>query len=93
LLFVALVYPVLIMAQAGWLDVPYVRQTAEDCGLDVFVFRGTLEDLTHHTAKGRPVIVWLAPSRGSMHHAVVAAVEELALFVPQRHHRVHPSGP
>jgi predicted double-glycine peptidase len=128
LLFAALVYPVLMMAQAGWLDVPYVRQTAEGCGpasvamvmqywlrhdarmdraaadenavlkalppsrrgvsgeamrgyleshgLDAFVFRGTMEDLSHHTAKGRPVIVCLAPSRGSLHYAVVAAVEE-----------------
>jgi predicted double-glycine peptidase len=122
-------FPVMLLADGAWLDVPYVRQTAEGCGpaavamvmqywvrhdprvdaaaaderavlkalpplrrgvfgdsmrsylashgFDAFVFRGTVDDLTHHIAKGRPVVVCLAPSGsgGQLHYVVVAGLD------------------
>lgn len=47
-------------------------------GFQAFVFEGELADLHNHFAKGRPVIVCLAPkrNRGLLHYAVVAGLDE-----------------
>ena len=46
-------------------------------GFRVFTFRGTLEDLRHHLAKGRPLIVCLKDSgrAGPRHYVVVVGLE------------------
>ena len=51
----------------------YFRQN----GFRVFAFRGTLDDLSHHIAKGRPLIVCLQDSgkSGPLHYVVVVGLE------------------
>jgi ABC-type bacteriocin/lantibiotic exporter with double-glycine peptidase domain len=51
----------------------YFRQN----GFRVFAFRGTLDDLSHHLAKGRPLIVCLQDSGKSspLHYVVVVGLE------------------
>ncbi len=51
----------------------YFRQN----GFRVFAFRGTLDDLSHHLAKGRPLIVCLQDSgrSGPLHYVVVVGLE------------------
>ncbi|TAM79158.1 MAG: hypothetical protein EPN47_19310 [Acidobacteria bacterium] len=46
-------------------------------GFRVFAFRGTPEDLQHHLAKGRPLIVCLKDSgkSGPLHYVVVVGLE------------------
>jgi ABC-type bacteriocin/lantibiotic exporter with double-glycine peptidase domain len=46
-------------------------------GFRVFAFRGTMEDLRHHLAKGRPLIVCLKDSgrSGPLHYVVVVGLE------------------
>jgi ABC-type bacteriocin/lantibiotic exporter with double-glycine peptidase domain len=46
-------------------------------GFKVFAFHGTPEDLRHHLAKGRPLIVCLQDSgkSGSLHYVVVVGLE------------------
>ena len=46
-------------------------------GFRVFAFRGTLQDLRHHLAKGRPLIVCLQDSgkSGPLHYVVVVGLE------------------
>jgi ABC-type bacteriocin/lantibiotic exporter with double-glycine peptidase domain len=46
-------------------------------GFRVYAFRGTAEDLQHHLAKGRPLIVCLRDSgeSGPLHYVVVAGLE------------------
>jgi ABC-type bacteriocin/lantibiotic exporter with double-glycine peptidase domain len=46
-------------------------------GFRVFAFRGTTEDLQHHLAKGRPLIVCLKDSgkTGPLHYVVVVGLE------------------
>jgi predicted double-glycine peptidase len=47
-------------------------------GFQAFIFEGEMSDLRNHFAKGRPVIVCLAPkgNRGFLHYAVVAGLDE-----------------
>jgi len=51
----------------------YFRQN----GFRVFAFRGTLDDLSHHLAEGRPLIVCLQDSgkSGPLHYVVVVGLE------------------
>ncbi len=51
----------------------YFRQN----GFRVFAFRGTLQDLRHHLAKGRPLIVCLkdSGSSGPLHYVVVVGLD------------------
>jgi len=46
-------------------------------GFRVFAFRGTPEDLSHHLAKGRPLIVCLQDSgkSGPLHYVVVVGLD------------------
>lgn len=60
---------------------PGVRASAvelylKDTGFRVFSFRGTLPDLRHHLAKGRPLIVALEESRNTFHDVVVVGLDE-----------------
>jgi len=50
----------------------------KQAGFDVFPFRGQWEDLGHHIAKGRPLIVGLAASGGErpLHFVVVVGVDD-----------------
>jgi ABC-type bacteriocin/lantibiotic exporter with double-glycine peptidase domain len=47
-------------------------------GFQVFAFVGTPEDLRHHLAKGRPIIVCLKDSgdSGPLHYVVVAGIDD-----------------
>jgi len=53
-----------------------LKQYLESNGFAAFAFDGELQDLQNHVAKGRPVIVCLAPRglRASLHFVVVAGV-------------------
>ncbi|HZT71477.1 MAG TPA: C39 family peptidase [Terriglobia bacterium] len=49
-----------------------------DNGFEAFAFSGTPEDLCHHVAKGRPLIVCLKDSgaSGPLHYVVVAGIDD-----------------
>ncbi len=55
-----------------------LKQYLDNRGFQSFVFEGELSDLQHHFAKGRPVIVCLAPkgNRGLLHYAVVVGLSD-----------------
>ncbi len=57
----------------------YARDMArylENHGFKAFVFRGDWQDLKHHLAKGRPLIVALGESsRSPLHYVVVAGMD------------------
>jgi len=55
-----------------------LKHYLDDRGFQAFIFDGELADLRGHFAKGRPVIVCLAPkgNRGLLHYAVVAGLNE-----------------
>jgi ABC-type bacteriocin/lantibiotic exporter with double-glycine peptidase domain len=52
-----------------------LKQYLEANGFTAFVFDGELQDLQNHLAKGRPVVVCLAPRglRAPLHYVVVTA--------------------
>ncbi len=55
----------------------------EQHGFSAFVFDGELQDLRHHLAKGRPLVVCLAPkgSRAPLHYVVVVGVVDGAVLL------------
>lgn len=60
-----------------------MKEYLRDHGYQVFAFKGTWEDFHKHLAKGRPLIVALAPSRNEkvLHYIVVAGVDgDFVLF-------------
>lgn len=52
-------------------------------GFQVFIFRGEWQDLAHHIAQGRPVVVGLAASGGEhpLHYVVVAGIDDQRGYV------------
>jgi predicted double-glycine peptidase len=52
-------------------------------GFAVYVFDGEMQDLRDHFAKGRPVIVCLAPAgaRGPLHYAVVVGIDDESVWL------------
>jgi predicted double-glycine peptidase len=52
-------------------------------GFQVFVFRGERSDLKEQFAKGRPLVVCLAPkgARAPFHYAVVAGIDHAAVWL------------
>src|SRR3954447_12243245 len=52
-------------------------------GFQAFVFEGEMSDLRNHFAKGRPVIVCLAPkgTRAPLHYAVVAGLNDREVWL------------
>ncbi len=55
-----------------------LKQYLDGRGFQAYIFDGELSDLRNHFAKGRPVIVCLAPkgNRGLLHYAVVAGLDD-----------------
>jgi predicted double-glycine peptidase len=55
-----------------------LKQYLDGRGFQTFIFEGELLDLRNHFAKGRPVIVCLAPKGkgGPLHYAVVAGLDD-----------------
>lgn len=55
-----------------------LKRYLDQHGFQAFIFDGELPDLRNHFAKGRPVIVCLAPkgNRGLLHYAVVAGLDD-----------------
>jgi ABC-type bacteriocin/lantibiotic exporter with double-glycine peptidase domain len=55
----------------------------EKAGFKAFTFRGQWQDLQHHIAKGRPVIVGLAASGAErpLHYVVVAGIDDANGYV------------
>jgi predicted double-glycine peptidase len=55
-----------------------LKQYLNGRGFQAYIFDGEPSDLQNHLAKGRPVIVCLAPkgNRGLLHYAVVAGLDE-----------------
>jgi predicted double-glycine peptidase len=55
-----------------------LKRYLEDRGFRAFIFEGELSDVRSHFAKGRPLIVCLAPkrNRGLLHYAVVVGIDE-----------------
>lgn len=55
-----------------------LKQYLDEHGFRAFVFEGDMSDLRNHFAKGRPVIVCLAPkgNRGLLHYAVLVGVDD-----------------
>lgn len=55
-----------------------LKRYLDERGFEAFIFDGELPDLHNHFAKGRPVIVCLAPkgNRGLLHYAVVAGLDD-----------------
>jgi predicted double-glycine peptidase len=60
-----------------------LKQYLKGRGFEAFIFEGELADLQNHFAKGRPVIVCLAPkgNRGLLHYAVVAGLDEKGVWL------------
>lgn len=60
-----------------------LQRYLEEHGFAAFVFEGELQDLRHHLAKGRPVIVCLAPKgrRAPQHYVVVAGAGQKAVML------------
>jgi predicted double-glycine peptidase len=60
-----------------------LKQYLKTRGFEAFIFNGEMQDLQHHFAKGRPVIVCLAPKgvRGPLHYAVVAGLDEQSVWL------------
>ena len=52
-------------------------------GFDAFLFDGEASDLHNHIARGRPLIVCLAPRgpRAPLHYAVVVGVDEQSVWL------------
>jgi ABC-type bacteriocin/lantibiotic exporter with double-glycine peptidase domain len=52
-------------------------------GFDVYIFDGEVQDLRSHFAKGRPLIVCLAPSgsRAPLHYAVVVGIDGQSVWL------------
>lgn len=60
-----------------------LKRYLESQGFQAFIFDGELTDLRSHFAKGRPVIVCLAPkgTRGPLHYAVVAGLDNQSVWL------------
>lgn len=70
-----------------------LKRYLEGQGFDAFVFDGEMRDLQQHLAKGRPLVVCLAPrtSRALLHYVVAVGVSdsEVVLHDPARGQLFH----
>ena len=60
-----------------------LKQYLDGRGFQAFIFEGEMSDLRNHFAKGRPVIVCLAPKgkQGPLHYAVVAGLDDREVWL------------
>lgn len=60
-----------------------LREYLAGHGFAAYIFRATTEDLRHHLAKGRPIVVCLAPrgANAPLHYVVVAGLADDAVLV------------
>lgn len=65
----------LYSAEAHGILASAMRRYLEEHGFQALVFQGQWDDLSHHLAKGRPLIVGMHTGRES-HYVVVAGVSE-----------------
>ncbi len=55
-----------------------LKRYLEENGFDAYVFNGEIEDIRHHLAKARPLIVCFAPAHSVffLHYAVITGLGE-----------------
>lgn len=60
-----------------------LKRYLEEHGFQAFIFDAEVSDLRNHFAKGRPVIVCLAPkgNRGLLHYAVVVGLDDSSVWL------------
>jgi predicted double-glycine peptidase len=60
-----------------------LKQYLDQRGFQAFLFEGEISDLQNHFAKGRPVIVCLAPNgnHGLLHYAVVVGLDDKSVWL------------
>jgi ABC-type bacteriocin/lantibiotic exporter with double-glycine peptidase domain len=65
-----------------------LKQYLEQHGFQTFIIDGAMQDLSDHLAKGRPIVVCLAPksNRGPLHYVVVVGLSdtEVTMHDPAR---------
>jgi uncharacterized protein YvpB len=73
----------LLPASAKGIQGRALKAFLEGHGFDAYIFDGELSDVKDHFEKGRPLIVCLALSgpRGPLHYAVVAGLDEKAVWL------------
>jgi len=72
-----------VQAESG-IPAESLRGYLEKQGFRAIAFRGEWEDLTHHLTRGRPLMIALKTSGGTLHYAVAAGIsaDTIALNVP-----------